>query len=96
LFGGVEYADRIARLRLRQAYGRLVRRADDRGVFVMLDRALPSRLLAAFPEGVPVVRVPLAQATEATARFLDMPSPYRSSHAGEGSVGVDTARPILV
>jgi ATP-dependent DNA helicase DinG len=70
VFGGVEYADRIARLRLRQAYGRLVRRADDRGVFVMLDRALPSRLLAAFPEGVPVERVPLAQATEATARFL--------------------------
>ena len=54
VFGGVEYADRIARLRLRQAYGRLVRRADDRGVFVMLDRAVPSRLLAAFPEGVAV------------------------------------------
>src|SRR5215813_3546652 len=70
VFGGVEYADRIARLRLRQAYGRLVRRADDHGVFVMLDRAVPSRLLAAFPEGVPVERVPLAQATEATALFL--------------------------
>jgi ATP-dependent DNA helicase DinG len=70
VFGGVEYADRIARLRLRQAYGRLVRRADDHGVFVMLDRAVPSRLLAAFPGGVPVERVPLAQATEATARFL--------------------------
>src|SRR5271163_3049376 len=69
-FGGANYPDRIARLRLRQAYGRLIRRADDRGVFVMLDRALPSRLLAAFPEGVPVVRVPLAQATEVTARFL--------------------------
>jgi ATP-dependent DNA helicase DinG len=71
VFGGVEYADRIARLRLRQAYGRLVRRASDCGVFVMLDRALPSRLLAAFPEGVSVDRVPLAQATEAAARFLD-------------------------
>ena len=70
LFGGAEYADRIARLRLRQAYGRLIRRADDRGVFVMLDRAVPSRLLAAFPEGVAVARVPLAEATEATGRFL--------------------------
>jgi ATP-dependent DNA helicase DinG len=70
VFGGVEYADRIARLRLRQAYGRLVRRADDRGVFVMLDRAVPSRLLAAFPEGVTVERVPLPQATEAITRFL--------------------------
>jgi len=57
-------------LRLRQAYGRLIRRADDRGVFVMLDRAVPSRLLAAFPEGVAVARVPLAEATEATGRFL--------------------------
>jgi len=55
---------------LRQAYGRLIRRADDRGIFVMLDRALPSRLLAAFPEGVAVERVPLGQATEATAGFL--------------------------
>jgi len=70
VFGGVEYADRIARLRLRQAYGRLIRRASDRGVFVMLDRAVPSRLLAAFPEGVAVARVPLAEATEATGRFL--------------------------
>jgi ATP-dependent DNA helicase DinG len=70
VFGGVDYADRIARLRLRQAYGRLIRRADDRGVFVMLDRAVPSRLLAAFPEGVAVARVPLAEATEATAGFF--------------------------
>src|SRR5205085_9064342 len=43
VFGGAQYADRIARLRLRQAYGRLIRRSDDRGVFVILDRALPSR-----------------------------------------------------
>ena len=70
VFGGVQYEDRIARLRLRQAYGRLVRRADDRGVFVILDRALPSRLLAAFPEGVKIRRLPLAETVEATAGFL--------------------------
>ena len=70
VFGGAAYDDRIARLRLRQAYGRLIRRADDRGVFVILDRALPSRLLTAFPEGVPIARVPLVEAAEATARFL--------------------------
>jgi ATP-dependent DNA helicase DinG len=70
-FGAAHYEDRIARLRLRQAYGRLVRRADDRGVFVVLDRALPSRLLAAFPDGVPVMRVPLADAAAMTAAFLD-------------------------
>jgi ATP-dependent DNA helicase DinG len=70
VFGGAEYPDRIARLRLRQAYGRLIRRANDRGVFVVLDRAVPSRLLSAFPEGVPIARMPLAYAAEATAEFL--------------------------
>jgi ATP-dependent DNA helicase DinG len=70
VFGGAQYDDRITRLRLRQAYGRLVRRADDRGVFAILDRALPSRLLAAFPEGVPIMRVPLVEAAAATADFL--------------------------
>ncbi|HEV2301661.1 MAG TPA: ATP-dependent DNA helicase [Stellaceae bacterium] len=70
VFGGAQYEDRIARLRLRQAYGRLVRRADDRGVFVILDRALPSRLLTAFPEGVEIGRLPLAEAVNATAAFL--------------------------
>ena len=70
-FGGTRYADQLARLRLRQAYGRLIRRADDRGVFVMLDRALPSRLLAAFPEGVAVARLPLAETVAATTSFLE-------------------------
>lgn len=69
-FGGAAYDDRIARLRLRQAYGRLVRRADDRGVFAILDRQLPSRLLSAFPPGVPVSRIPLVEAVELTSRFL--------------------------
>ena len=32
----------LTRLKLKQAFGRLVRRADDRGVFVMLDRQLPT------------------------------------------------------
>jgi len=72
VFGGASYEDHIARLRLRQAYGRLIRRADDRGVFVVLDRQLPSRLLAAFPDGVPVSRVPLTEAIDLTARFLDV------------------------
>ncbi|MGD9615638.1 MAG: ATP-dependent DNA helicase [Alphaproteobacteria bacterium] len=70
VFGGAQYDDRITRLRLRQAYGRLVRRADDRGVFAILDRALPSRLLSAFPPGVPVRRLGLVEAVDETARFL--------------------------
>jgi ATP-dependent DNA helicase DinG len=70
VFGGARYDDRITRLRLRQAYGRLVRRADDRGIFSILDRALPSRLLPAFPPGVPVRRLGLVEAVDETIRFL--------------------------
>ena len=60
----------LARFRLKQAYGRLIRRADDRGVFVMLDSRLPSRLLGAFPPGVQVDRVGLAEAIVAVREFL--------------------------
>jgi ATP-dependent DNA helicase DinG len=74
VFGGGAFDDRIARLRLRQAYGRLVRRADDRGVFAILDRQLPSRLLTAFPAGVPIMRVPLSEAVELTMQFLGDPA----------------------
>jgi ATP-dependent DNA helicase DinG len=62
--------DAIARHRLRQAFGRLIRRADDRGVFVLLDRSCPSRLLAGLPEGVEARRVGLAEAVARTREFL--------------------------
>jgi ATP-dependent DNA helicase DinG len=62
--------DRIVRLRLRQAFGRLIRRASDRGVFVLLDRQAPSRLMSAFPTGVVVRRVGLARAVAQTGAFL--------------------------
>jgi ATP-dependent DNA helicase DinG len=58
------------RLRLKQAFGRLVRRADDTGVFVLLDSRFPSRLAKAFPEGVAIERVGLAEAIAKTAAFL--------------------------
>jgi ATP-dependent DNA helicase DinG len=69
------YDDRIARLRLRQAFGRLIRRATDHGVFVLLDRQTPSRLLSAFPAGVAVRRVGLAEAVRQTSAFLGAPLP---------------------
>lgn len=69
-FGGKAYDDMIARLRLKQAFGRLVRRADDRGVFVLLDPMMPTRLLGAFPEGVRVERVGLAEAVRETRGFF--------------------------
>ena len=62
--GGSAYDDRIVRARLAQAFGRLIRRADDRGAFVLLSAAMPSRLLTAFPPGVTVSRVPLAEAEQ--------------------------------
>jgi ATP-dependent DNA helicase DinG len=64
------YDDSIARLRLRQAFGRLIRRATDRGVFVLLDRQTPSRLLSAFPSGVVVERLGLAETVARTRAFL--------------------------
>jgi ATP-dependent DNA helicase DinG len=60
--GGTAYDDRIVRARLAQAFGRLIRRADDRGTFVLLSAASPSRLLDAFPAGTPVTRVTLDEA----------------------------------
>ncbi|KQN05322.1 ATP-dependent DNA helicase [Sphingomonas sp. Leaf25] len=67
--GGSAYDDRVVRARLAQAFGRLIRRADDRGLFVLLSSAMPSRLLGAFPEGTPVTRCTL---DEAVARALSL------------------------
>ncbi len=69
-FGGKGYDDMLTRLKLKQAFGRLVRRADDVGVFVLLDPMMPSRLLGAFPPDVPVARIGLAEAVAATRAFL--------------------------
>jgi ATP-dependent DNA helicase DinG len=60
--GPSAYDDRHVRARLAQAFGRLIRRADDAGQFVILSAAMPSRLLTAFPPAVPIHRVPLDEA----------------------------------
>ena len=60
--GGQAYDDRLIRARLAQAFGRLIRRQGDKGVFVLLSAAVPSRLLTAFPPGTPVRRVTLDEA----------------------------------
>ncbi|MFS3135294.1 ATP-dependent DNA helicase [Gluconacetobacter sacchari] len=67
------YDDRIARLRLRQAFGRLIRGAGDRGAFVLLDRRAPSRLLSAFPDGVAIRRAGLAETARDLEAFLRAP-----------------------
>ncbi len=70
-FGGRAYDDMLVRLKLKQAFGRLVRRADDRGCFVMLDAMTPSRLLSAFPENVEVERAGIADTVSGVRRFLE-------------------------
>ena len=62
--GGSAYDDQIIRARLAQAFGRLIRSKDDRGHFVVLSSAFPSRLLSAFPAGTPIVRVTLDEALQ--------------------------------
>jgi len=70
-FGGARYDDMLTRLRLKQAFGRLIRSQHDKGVFVMLDSRLPTRLTSAFPPGVIVERVGLAEAIAGARAFLD-------------------------
>jgi ATP-dependent DNA helicase DinG len=70
-FGGKVYDEMLTRLKLSQAVGRLLRRATDRGVFVMLDRQLPTRLESAFPQGVTVERIGMKDAIDITRSFLE-------------------------
>ncbi|MGN7438700.1 MAG: ATP-dependent DNA helicase [Alcanivorax sp.] len=61
-FGKRRYDEMMTRLKLKQAFGRLIRRADDQGVFVMLDSMLPSRLHGAFPADTPIIKTGLQDA----------------------------------
>jgi ATP-dependent DNA helicase DinG len=65
--GGSVYDDAIIRARLAQAFGRLIRSRADRGHFVVLSAAFPSRLLSAFPPGTPVRRIGLDEALQRVA-----------------------------
>ena len=69
-FGGKGYDDAVARGRIAQAFGRLIRRADDKGCFVMLDASSPTRLFSGLPQGVELQRVGLVEAIEGVAAFL--------------------------
>nr|WP_301287105.1 ATP-dependent DNA helicase [Sphingobium sp. OAS761] len=75
--GGNAYDDRLIRARLAQAFGRLIRRAEDRGTFVILSAAMPSRLLTAFPPGTPVRRMTLDEA------IIAVSTAARSERLGE-------------
>ncbi len=67
---GKGYDDLITRFRLKQAFGRLIRSQGDKGCFVILEPATPSRLLSAFPPDAPVSRCGLAEAIAEIRAFL--------------------------
>ena len=87
--GGTAHDDRIVRARLAQAFGRLIRRAGDRGTFILLSAATPSRLLDAFPPGVSISRVTLQDAVTRVASRL--PSVASLRHQAGGEVEADQA-----
>jgi ATP-dependent DNA helicase DinG len=68
--GGRDWDEAWTRARLAQAFGRLIRTRADRGVFVILGAATPSRLLTALPAAAPVARLSLLQACARVEAFL--------------------------
>ncbi len=85
--GGMAYDDRVVRARLAQAFGRLIRRQGDRGLFVLLSAAAPSRLLTAFPPGVAIRRLPLIDATARVSEWLSSRDPIRHEERALGEMG---------
>jgi len=77
--GGSAFDDTIIRARLAQAFGRLIRSREDRGHFVVLSAAFPSRLLSAFPMGTPVTRLTLDEALQRVASGAFGPSIQREN-----------------
>ncbi len=67
---GKGYDDLLTRFRLKQAFGRLIRGAGDKGCFVILEAATPTRLLSAFPPDATVKRCGLAEAIADIREFL--------------------------
>lgn len=67
---GKRYDDLLTRLRLKQAFGRLIRTTNDKGCFVLLEPATPSRLLSAFPHDTPIRRCGLKEAIFEIREFL--------------------------
>ena len=70
-FGGNTYVDMTVRLRLRQAFGRLIRSETDKGCFIVLDSRLASRFSTAFPDGVAIERMGLVEAIEVVGGFCN-------------------------
>ena len=80
-YGGTDYDDRIIRARMAQAFGRLIRTGKDKGHFVLLSSAVPTRLLSAFPPGTPIRRVTLDEAVESVKSGLSPVTNLRQGSA---------------
>ena len=73
----------VRRARLAQAFGRLIRSKDDAGHFIVLSPAFPSRLLSAFPDGTPVMRLTLEEALQRVAAGVSVNDATVQMPAGE-------------
>ncbi|MCH9853198.1 MAG: ATP-dependent DNA helicase [Alphaproteobacteria bacterium] len=70
-FFGKIYPERLVRFKLKQAFGRLMRHKNDKGVFVLLDHHFPSRMADIFPEHVTITRAPINEIISDIKEFLD-------------------------
>jgi len=94
-FGGTAYDDLITMGRLAQAFGRLIRRASDRGAFVLIGPAVPSRLLGAFPAGTRIERVTLDVAVASVVKERAL-SEAGLSETGDSRGKLATPTPALL
>ncbi len=78
------YDDAIVRARIAQAFGRLIRSKEDRGRFVVLSPAFPSRLLSAFPQGTPVHRLTLDDALQRLQKSVSSAQPAENEEERKG------------
>ena len=67
---GLEYRENLVRLKLRQSFGRLIRNQQDTGIFIVLDRATPTKLLNAFPSNISISRVSLQEGIQIIDEFF--------------------------
>ena len=70
IFGKKQYDTNEMGWRLRQAYGRLLRHENDKGIMVILDDYIPSQALASFPPDIKPERLSLAEAKVKIRDFL--------------------------
>ena len=71
LFGRKIYTDMLTKIKLTQAFGRLIRSKTDKGIFILLDPGMPTRLLTAFPKEAAITRCNLANAISEVKTFLN-------------------------